>query len=97
MTLTPVVRHNTSALFSWTGSLPGIFTGEHRFGFEAIAEQPDRTRLVHEEQFGGLLGFLMGGGVVANAAGWNEHTRVGFESFNRDFKAWVEGKATEEL
>ncbi|PWY71781.1 hypothetical protein BO94DRAFT_578646 [Aspergillus sclerotioniger CBS 115572] len=92
MTFTPVVRQNTPSLFSWIGSLPGVFTGEHRFVFEEIPNQPGRTRLVHEERFSGMLGFLMGGNLMANAAGWNENTRSGFESFNRDFKLWVEGK-----
>ncbi|RDH29019.1 hypothetical protein BDQ94DRAFT_151217 [Aspergillus welwitschiae] len=91
---TPIVQANTPALFSWVGSIPGIFTGEHRFNFEYIdADQPGkpyRTRLVHEERFTGLLSFLMGQGMLANAAGWRENTRQGFDTFNRDFKAWVE-------
>ncbi|KAI2907391.1 hypothetical protein CBS147371_10613 [Aspergillus niger] len=91
---TPIVQANTPALFSWVGSIPGIFTGEHRFNFESIdADQPGkpyRTRLVHEERFTGLLSFLMGQGMLANAAGWRENTRQGFDTFNRDFKAWVE-------
>ncbi|RAK98062.1 SRPBCC domain-containing protein [Aspergillus ibericus CBS 121593] len=92
MTFSPIVTNNTPALFSWVASLPAIFTGEHRFLFEAIDGQPDRTRLVHEEHFSGMLGFLMGGSFVAKSAGWGENTRTGFESFNRDFKAWVETK-----
>ncbi|KAL3258396.1 hypothetical protein ABHI18_006073 [Aspergillus niger] len=91
---TPIVQANTPALFSWVGSIPGIFTGEHRFSFGSIdADQPGkpyRTRLVHEERFTGLLSFLMGQGMLANAAGWRENTRQGFDTFNRDFKAWVE-------
>ncbi|BCS03111.1 SRPBCC domain-containing protein [Aspergillus luchuensis] len=91
---TPTVRANSPDLFSWVGSIPGIFTGEHRFSFEcAPTDQPgkaSRTRLVHEERFTGLLSFLMGQGMLANAAGWRDNTRQGFESFNRDFKVWVE-------
>ncbi|PYI09597.1 hypothetical protein BO78DRAFT_394805 [Aspergillus sclerotiicarbonarius CBS 121057] len=86
------VWNNTPELFSWGGSLPGIFTGEHRFVFEKVAGQPNRTRLVHEEHFSGLFGFVMGEGFVARSAGWAEKTKTGFESFNRDFKAWVEEK-----
>ncbi|GKZ36195.1 hypothetical protein AbraIFM66950_007191 [Aspergillus brasiliensis] len=90
----PIVRENTPALFSWVGSIPGIFTGEHRFSFESLPTdhpgQPCRTRLVHEERFTGLLGWVMGQGMLANAVGWRENTRQGFETFNRDFKAWVE-------
>lgn len=63
MKFSPVVSSNTQSMFSWVGSVPGIFTGEHVFRFEEIpaSEQgQSRTRFVHEETFTGLLSFLMG-------------------------------------
>ncbi|PWY83329.1 hypothetical protein BO70DRAFT_370615 [Aspergillus heteromorphus CBS 117.55] len=89
MNFSPVVTTNEPACFSWTGSVPGVFVGEHRFGFEA-GPDPARTRLVHEERFTGLLAFLMGEGLVARSADMRASTQQGFEDFNRLFRAWVE-------
>ncbi|KAL2864770.1 SRPBCC domain-containing protein [Aspergillus lucknowensis] len=92
MKFSPVVLENSPAVFSWRGSLPaGIFTGEHIFRFEEV-EGGIKTRLVHEERFTGLLaGALMGRGWVSGWVGMREETEKGFEGFNEDFKAWVEG------
>lgn len=93
MKFSPVVSSNTQSMFSWVGSVPGIFTGEHVFRFEEIpaSEQgQSRTRFVHEETFTGLLSFLMGESFLARYVGLAEDSRKGFAGFNHDFKAWVE-------
>lgn len=75
--------------------MPGIFTGAHAFRFESVSGSDTtgsgvRTRLVHEERFSGLLAGVMGEGYLGNWLGMREDTRKGFESFNVDFKKWVE-------
>ncbi|OJJ02133.1 hypothetical protein ASPVEDRAFT_131358 [Aspergillus versicolor CBS 583.65] len=91
----PVVEQNTEELFCWRGSVPGIFTGAHIFRFESVSGSDTagsgvRTRLVHEERFSGLLAGVMGEGYLGSWLGMREDTRKGFESFNVDFKKWVE-------
>ncbi|KAF4168864.1 hypothetical protein CNMCM6936_000809 [Aspergillus lentulus] len=98
MKFSPVVSSNTPSMFSWIGSIPGIFTGEHMFRFEEIptsGQEQSRTRLVHEERFTGLLSFLMGGGFLASYVGLGEDSRKGFDGFNHDLKSWVEEERTE--
>jgi hypothetical protein len=89
-----IVQENTSSLFSWRGSLLGIFVGEHMFHFEEIPGSAEgdqsRTRFVQEEKFTGLISFVMGEGLLAKSIGTREDTKKGFEGFNRDFKTWVE-------
>jgi hypothetical protein len=67
----------------WLGHLgiPGLFDGEHAFRLEAIGD--GRTRLVHEETFGGLLA-----PVVLNRVG--EQTRQGFVAMNEALKTRAE-------
>ncbi|OBT70611.1 hypothetical protein VF21_10418 [Pseudogymnoascus sp. 05NY08] len=91
MKFNPVVKENSLTAFSWVGSIPGIFSGEHVFRFLESKTTKDGTTLIHEEKFTGLLGFLMGDGMVAKSFGWSEKARRGFETFNVDLKAWVEG------
>ena len=43
--------------FAWAAGLPGLFTGEHRLRVEPL--DGDRSRLIHEEDFGGLGPALM--------------------------------------
>ncbi|KAH3315957.1 hypothetical protein KXW17_002611 [Aspergillus fumigatus] len=62
MKFSPVVSSNTQSMFSWVGSVPGIFTGEHVFRFEEIpaSEQgQSRTRYVGlaEDSRKGFAGF----------------------------------------
>ncbi|EAW13724.1 SRPBCC domain-containing protein [Aspergillus clavatus NRRL 1] len=93
MQFSPIVQENSPSLFSWVGSIPGIFTGEHAFRFEGISSgegQQIRTRLVHEEKFTGLLSFLMGENILARSAGMVDDMKKKFGGFNEDFKAWVE-------
>ncbi|RHZ67165.1 uncharacterized protein CDV56_109190 [Aspergillus thermomutatus] len=93
MTFSPIVSANTQSMFSWIGSIPGIFTGEHMFRFEEIpasGQEQSRTRFVHEETFTGLLSFLMGESFVARYVGLMEDSRKGYDGFNHDLKSWVE-------
>ncbi|KAL2812597.1 hypothetical protein BJX63DRAFT_432494 [Aspergillus granulosus] len=90
MKFSPVVVRNDSTIFSWRGSLPGVFTGEHMFKFEGI-EGGAKTKLVHEEEFGGLLAGIMGDGWMGSLSAMRGNTLKGFEGFNADFKKWVEG------
>lgn len=57
----PVIQENKAQKeFRWLGKLfvKGLFDGEHYFLLEAIS--PSQTRLVHGENFRGLLsGFIM--------------------------------------
>ena len=87
------VKENTPQVFTWRGSLPGVFVGDHSFRFEKSSEGgKESTLLVHGEEFSGILSFVMGDGMVANWAGQKAKTQAGFEDFNRRFKAWVEEK-----
>ncbi|KAF4232527.1 hypothetical protein CNMCM6457_004853 [Aspergillus fumigatiaffinis] len=98
MKFSPVVSSNTPSMFSWIGSIPGIFTGEHLFRFEEIpasGQEQNRTRFVQEETFTGLLSFLMGEGFLARYVGLGEDSRKGYDWFNHDLKAWIEGERTQ--
>ncbi|KAK9369481.1 hypothetical protein V1509DRAFT_457812 [Lipomyces kononenkoae] len=94
MQISPIIHENTSSMFSWRGSLLGVFSGVHMFHFEEISGsgegQQSRTRFVHEEKFTGLLSFLIGENFIAKWVGATEDTRKGFSGFNHDFKVWVE-------
>lgn len=50
-----VIRVRENRELMWIGRtwVAGIFDAEHRFVFEA--ENPDRTRFIHDETFSGLL------------------------------------------
>ncbi|KAL2844592.1 hypothetical protein BJY01DRAFT_248101 [Aspergillus pseudoustus] len=90
MNFSPIVVENEPSIFSWRGSLPGVFTGEHVFRFEEL-DGGKRTRLVHEEKFNGLLAGLMGEGWMSSLSSLKGNTLKGFEGYNQDFKRWVEG------
>lgn len=90
--LTPA-QQNTPALFSWTGSLPFIFTGTHQFRFEPSEKNPGGTLFVQEEAFSGALSPLMGENLVARGLGFREKTRAAWEGFNADLKGVCEGEA----
>lgn len=84
MTFTPTVtRVEVPVRFQWLGHLivPGVFDGRHDFQLEA---HEGRTRLVHSEEFAGLL-------VPALWKSLNGRTRAGFEAMNRALEAQVEG------
>jgi len=67
--------------FRWRGTVlfKGLFDGEHYFKLEAI---DGATRLIHGEQFSGLLVPLMGGLL--------KDTEANFEKMNRALKARLE-------
>jgi len=67
----------------WLGRLvvPGVFDGEHRFLLESLGA--DRTRLVQEERFTGLL-------VPLFARSLDRHTLAGFHAMNQALRARAE-------
>jgi hypothetical protein len=60
------------------------------FRFTESGITPGGTTFIHEEQFSGLLGGLVGDGVIGKMLGTREKMIRGFEGFNGDFKRWVE-------
>ena len=66
--------------FEWLGRLgiPGLFDGRHRFDLEPLAD--GRTRLVHSEEFRGVLVPLLWRSLATA-------TRTGFEQLNAAFAA----------
>ncbi|PRW33963.1 polyketide cyclase [Chlorella sorokiniana] len=70
---------------AWRGSLPipGLFAGRHYFRLET--EGASACRLVHGEQFSGLLPLLMGGLL--------SDTEKGFHAMNAALKARAEARA----
>ncbi|KAL3495918.1 hypothetical protein BJX62DRAFT_232805 [Aspergillus germanicus] len=99
MNFAPVVVRNEPAIFSWRGSVPFVFTGEHMFRFEEIPPTTQSgvstTRLVHEESFSGLLAGIMGEGWMSSLSALRGDSIKGFEGFNADFKRWVEGSGSQ--
>lgn len=72
--------------FRWLGHMlwRGILDGEHVF--ELLALGANRTRLIHREQFGGVLVPLVWGAFL------NTKMRAGFEALNRALKAEAESQ-----
>jgi hypothetical protein len=86
----------------------GLFSGDHAFRFEPSSSSSTTgnatsasqvgggvtttTTFIHEEEFSGLLSWMMGDNTVANWMGFRTKTKNGFESFNKDLKAWCERK-----
>lgn len=87
--LTPP-QTNTPQTFTWAGSIPLIFGGEHSFRFAPSHTTPGGTTFTQEESFSGALGFLMGEGFIAKKLGFGAKTILGWEGYNRDFKGWCE-------
>lgn len=79
-TVTEVEPHRS---FEWLGrlGLPGIFDGRHRFELEAAVD--GGTRLVHREQFSGLL-------VRVLRRSLDTKTLEGFEAMNEALRARAE-------
>ncbi|MCJ1404386.1 hypothetical protein MMC11_007611 [Xylographa trunciseda] len=86
MSFSSKVKTNTPEEFTWLGSIPGVFHGEHAFRFRPSTTSPGHTNFVHEEEFSGMLSFLIG-------PSWSEgkKTKAGYEGFNRELKERVEG------
>jgi hypothetical protein len=78
--LLEVVPDNT---LRWLGRLlvPGIFDGEHHFKLELLDGQ--RTRLIQQERFTGVLVPLFAGSL-------DQHTLAGFHVMNTALKARAE-------
>ncbi|KXS97213.1 hypothetical protein AC578_849 [Pseudocercospora eumusae] len=83
MTFEPIVVENSAQKFAWIGSLPYIFTGVHAYHFRHSQENPGNTTFVQEENFSGLLSFLMW-------TSMGSRTKAGFEKINADLKARAE-------
>ncbi|RDW57025.1 hypothetical protein BP6252_13897 [Coleophoma cylindrospora] len=90
--LEPIILENSPSTFSWGGrGLLGTFNGNHSFHFTESETTKGGTTFIQEEQFSGLLAVTMGEGAIVKMIGLKEKTKKGFEGFNRDLKAWVEG------
>ncbi|KAL6232010.1 hypothetical protein BDW75DRAFT_243369 [Aspergillus navahoensis] len=95
----PRVVHNSPEEFSWYADLPEflpwIFGGTHYFRFEGVGGRAGsgegvRTRLVHGENFTGLLAGVYGEGWLSRMVGLKKEGEQGFRAFNDDLKRWVE-------
>ena len=89
MTFRPTVTVADHAkTFEWLGRLfvPGLFDGRHRFDLTEVA--PGKTRLVHSEQFSGLL-------VRLAKKSLDTSTVQGFEAMNETLKKRVENAPAE--
>ncbi len=83
---TKVSRYQSAREFAWKGSLPGLFAGEHQFHLTSIGDDAaPRTRLVHREDFSGLLVPLLWKRFL------DRDTRANFEAMNRALKTRAEG------
>ena len=92
-------QENSPQQFSWLGSVPGLFSGEHFFRFEDSQVKKGETTFIHGESFSGLLGWMAGNGWVASKLGSQEGIKKGKEEidkFNIDLKRWVEGSSSED-
>lgn len=80
-----VLKNETGKEFRWLGSafIKGLFDGEHYFKLEAISA--NQTKLIHGENFSGLLA-----GMVMKKIG--DSTLKGFEAMNAALKKEVENK-----
>jgi hypothetical protein len=88
MTISPrLLKVDPNRELRWLGHLliPGLFDGEHIFTLEPLAGE--RVKLVHREEFRGILV-----GIVLGMVG--ENTRRGFEAMNQALKARVENASS---
>ncbi|KAJ4331761.1 hypothetical protein N0V95_009812, partial [Ascochyta clinopodiicola] len=77
--------------FSWTGSIPYVFTGTHSFSF---VPSTTGTTFSQEEHFSGALGWLlMGDGPLGKGVGIKEKTRKAWVGYDADLKKVCEGEA----
>ncbi|GAA93607.1 uncharacterized protein L969DRAFT_44384 [Mixia osmundae IAM 14324] len=84
MAIKPYIKLNDNQIFSWVGSIPLLFTGEHSFEFQ---DHDGATLLVQSETFTGLL--------VTPLMSWYGHgskTEAGFVAFNESLKKRVESE-----
>ncbi|KAF8864632.1 hypothetical protein BDZ45DRAFT_721605 [Acephala macrosclerotiorum] len=89
-TIKPILLENSPQTFRWRGSMLGLLNAIHIFGFQPSTSSPGHTNFIHEEEFSGLLAFLMGEGILARWFGLREKTRKRFVGYNEDLKRWCE-------
>lgn len=85
-TFTPkVVQRTDKQYFSWRGTFiaPWIMTGEHIFEIQVLAD--NQVKLLHYENFRGMLA-----GLIINKIGKN--TQAGFEAMNQALKNKLEAQ-----
>ena len=80
----PVILVNTPDELKWRGSLPYIFTGDHRFQFKASEITPGGTTFMNSEQFSGLFSPLMSEWAMGGS------TKKAFEALCEHLKKRVE-------
>ncbi|KAH6725033.1 hypothetical protein BKA61DRAFT_42168 [Leptodontidium sp. MPI-SDFR-AT-0119] len=92
-TLYPTIVTNTPTTVAWHGSIHGVIIGTHTFEFfpSENPTNPGGTKLVHREDFTGLLEFLMGGRWPAWAGGQRVAAETRYAAFNKFLKGAVEG------
>lgn len=95
MALIPTIVHKDEKGFGWQGHLAnisGLFDGKHLFLLEEqeTEEGKKETRLVHREEFGGVLYTPL-----MSWLGLGAKTRNGFEAFNIALKTKAEQVAAE--
>ncbi|KAH8657090.1 hypothetical protein BGZ60DRAFT_434742 [Tricladium varicosporioides] len=88
ITVHPTVLVNNDQEFRWRGPWPykyfNLLTGYHIFKF--LPAENGGTMFVHEENFEGVLAWLMRLDSVT------KKTVAKFEYFNLDLRTWIEGK-----
>ena len=84
MTIKPtLLKAEPQQELRWLGHLliPGLFDGDHIFVLQPVGD--DRVKLIHREEFCGLLV-----GLILSMVG--ENTKKGFEAMNQALKAEAE-------
>lgn len=78
----PTVGVNNENAFAWGASMPLLFKVDHVFLFETVADDETKTRFVHYEYAGGMIGVVM--------KGMMKKMPQAYDKFNADFKKFVE-------
>jgi hypothetical protein len=77
-------QSNTPEQFSWLGSLPFIYTGQHDFFFHPSPSDPNVTLFKQQESFSGLLAWAMGSDNPESSS--SKKVLKGWTKFNEDLK-----------
>ncbi|KAG4441652.1 hypothetical protein IFR05_002859 [Cadophora sp. M221] len=88
----PTIVTNTPTTVAWHGSVKRVIVGTHIFEFFPSEDpmNPGGTKLVHREDFTGVLVFLMKDGWPAWAGGQRVLTEARYKAFNEFLKGAVE-------
>ena len=78
----PTVSVNSENAFAWGASAPLLFKVDHVFLFETVADDETKTRFVHYEYAGGMMGVVM--------KKMMKKMPQAYDKFNEDFKKFVE-------